>query len=289
MLWSKAPFDESARGDCILQSSDQIHFKVHKVVLSLASSIFDDMFNIPQPSPSTEEPTTLPVITLDEDENILFLLLAHIHPSRPPHYVTEDLDLAIKLFDACNKYFIERPEEVLTKLKYDEKLLLEDPARWYATAWISKVGRRVKIASRYMHDLDLQDPVTRSKLTLNGRNFEPLLALHEFRERREQALDGLLQALPIPSFLCANHCTTSALVGVSVLLRQHLRNAVKTPHILLGGTQAFLPRINGQWLPRASNDSICSSCPGVQLGRFTAISLAATETALAQFPCEIEW
>ena len=45
---AKAPFDD-LQADLILQSSDKVHFRVFKPILSIASPIFKDMFSIPSP------------------------------------------------------------------------------------------------------------------------------------------------------------------------------------------------------------------------------------------------
>ncbi|KAI0255963.1 hypothetical protein BJV78DRAFT_1113987, partial [Lactifluus subvellereus] len=42
------PFDD-ADADIILRSSDQVNFHVYKVILSVASPFFKDMFSLPQP------------------------------------------------------------------------------------------------------------------------------------------------------------------------------------------------------------------------------------------------
>ena len=291
MLWSKAPFDESARGDCILQSSDQVHFKTHHLVLSLASPVFDDMFSMPQPSP----PIPLPIIPLDEDKETLYLLLTHIHPPRPRSSSDDDenLDTAIKFLVACNKYFIERPEEALSKVVYSEKLLSEDPARFFALSWMAGLEERVKHASRFTHTLDLEDPVTRSKLTLNGRELEPLLALYEFRRKRELALDNLLDTMPLSEFLCSSQKNLKSILKASTYLRRNLRSAVRSPYPLASGTEEFLKRIDGPLLHEIDANlrhrDACLQCPGVKLNRFDVHELSAFEKRVAGFPCQIEW
>ena len=42
------PFDEGD-ADATLRTSDNVEFGVHRVILSLASPIFKDMFSMPQP------------------------------------------------------------------------------------------------------------------------------------------------------------------------------------------------------------------------------------------------
>ena len=42
-----APFVDDARADLILQSADKVHFRVFKIILSLASPVFADIFSMP--------------------------------------------------------------------------------------------------------------------------------------------------------------------------------------------------------------------------------------------------
>ena len=54
---AEAPFDD-AKADLILRSSDEVpvHFRVFKIILSLASPVFADMFSMPSPSTPSEKP-----------------------------------------------------------------------------------------------------------------------------------------------------------------------------------------------------------------------------------------
>ncbi|KAJ7911889.1 hypothetical protein B0H13DRAFT_2327867 [Mycena leptocephala] len=58
----QAPFD-SPTADVILSSSDGVNFRAHRVVLSLLSPVFGDMFQLPQPRGDT----SIPQIHLAED------------------------------------------------------------------------------------------------------------------------------------------------------------------------------------------------------------------------------
>ncbi|KAJ7115323.1 hypothetical protein C8R44DRAFT_794465 [Mycena epipterygia] len=72
-----APFDA---GDVILRSSDGVDFRVHRVVLSLTSPVFKDMFTVPQPD---SEPD-VPIITMAESEALLDLMLRFWYPGTEP-------------------------------------------------------------------------------------------------------------------------------------------------------------------------------------------------------------
>ena len=81
-----SPFDE-ADADVILRSSDHVDFRVHKVILSLASPVFKDIFNMSQPPhlTDTDEPhNDLQVIAVEEDADTLDFVLRNIYPVPSP-------------------------------------------------------------------------------------------------------------------------------------------------------------------------------------------------------------
>lgn len=56
----------SQKSDLTLVSSDGVHFRVHSVMLSEASEVFDAMLAIPQPQASIVD-SEPPLVTLSED------------------------------------------------------------------------------------------------------------------------------------------------------------------------------------------------------------------------------
>ncbi|KAH8990394.1 hypothetical protein EDB86DRAFT_1772940 [Lactarius hatsudake] len=66
----------------IIRSSDQVNFRVHKSLLAMSSSLFDDLFSLPQP-PDGEIVDGLPVVQLPEDANLLNILVSLIYPVPP--------------------------------------------------------------------------------------------------------------------------------------------------------------------------------------------------------------
>src|SRR5271168_4821755 len=90
------PFDHPS-ADVILRSSDKepVDFRVHKLLLSLASPFFSEIFSLPQPStPSVysdecRDPGGLPVVQMTDDRETLHLLLSLCFPvsvSKLPHF-----------------------------------------------------------------------------------------------------------------------------------------------------------------------------------------------------------
>lgn len=82
--------------DIILRTSGGKEFLAHKLILSVASPVFRDMFSIPQPP--TESP--LPIIDVDESPEALEVFLRIIYPtSRPPIGNLETWAPVIRLAD----------------------------------------------------------------------------------------------------------------------------------------------------------------------------------------------
>ncbi|KAF9003676.1 hypothetical protein BDQ17DRAFT_1326051 [Cyathus striatus] len=98
-----APFKDNSTSDITLVSSDKIHFHVHKIILSLASPLFNDMFTLPQPSPSS--PSSSPTIQLTETSSTITSFLRLVYPIPDPELV--DLVDIIPILEAATKYQLE--------------------------------------------------------------------------------------------------------------------------------------------------------------------------------------
>ncbi|KAG9038029.1 hypothetical protein FS837_001321 [Tulasnella sp. UAMH 9824] len=185
----KAPFNDSPTGDCILQTPDGTQFVVHRVILSLASSIRNDMFSLPQASEGSSG--TRPIIPVEEDPETLQALLTMVYPLPPPQI--SSYDLATRLVQACDKYFIDvsRLDTILHKVLLTTDALEADPLGVYALAWRLGISDEAKVASRYTHRLDLNHPKVKSDLIRRSGSVNSLLALWDLRLRRETALDYL--------------------------------------------------------------------------------------------------
>ncbi|KIO20621.1 hypothetical protein M407DRAFT_29728 [Tulasnella calospora MUT 4182] len=191
----KAPFNDSSTGDCVLQTPDGTQFVVHRLVLSLASQIWNNMFSLPQGSEGSSD--THPVIPVEEDPETMEALLTMVYPLSPPRI--NSYDLATRLVQACDKYFIDvfRLDTILYKVLRTTAALEADPLGVYALAWRLGMDDEAKIASRYTHRLDLNDPKVKSDLIRRSGSVNSLLALWDLRLRRETALHDLVKLAEI--------------------------------------------------------------------------------------------
>ena len=77
------PFDDPD-ADVVLCTADNVHFWVYKLLLSLASPVFKDMFRLPQPStsePGSTDESGRPIIPVAENRNTIEMMLRFCHPS----------------------------------------------------------------------------------------------------------------------------------------------------------------------------------------------------------------
>jgi len=80
------PFD-NPNADVILRSLDNVDFRTFKLVLSLASDLFDTMFSLPSPSKEDSDQVFkdgLPVIQIEAESSDLRRLLLFCHPGKAP-------------------------------------------------------------------------------------------------------------------------------------------------------------------------------------------------------------
>ncbi|KAI0278252.1 hypothetical protein BC826DRAFT_894895, partial [Russula brevipes] len=123
------PFDDT-RADLVLQSSDEVHFRVFKIILSLASPIFADMFSIPLPA-SQRSHDEIQVVTLSEDSNVLDVALRHLYPVRIPDDGGTLRDAGV-LAEFARKYQVDALEKFIMRYLTDN--VERDPVGVYAIA-----------------------------------------------------------------------------------------------------------------------------------------------------------
>jgi hypothetical protein len=126
---AEAPFND-AQADIVLQSSDKVHFRVFKIILSLASPIFADMFNNIPSAPSQKPLNEVQVVHLSEHSTALDVALRHIYPVRPPE--ADSLHYASILAEFSRKFEVEALDKFITSYLMDS--VERDPVGVYAIA-----------------------------------------------------------------------------------------------------------------------------------------------------------
>jgi len=139
----KHPFT-FADADVILRSSDGVNFKVHRLVLSLASPFFRDLFTLPQTSSNTTVADCLPVIPMSEAASLLSDLLQFIYPF--PDLIMDSFSSVTAILKGGDKYQLQRASSAAQKqmLKYADS----DPIRVYALGCYYKVAELAQAGAR---------------------------------------------------------------------------------------------------------------------------------------------
>ena len=77
-----APYEFDAPDtDAILRSSDGKELRVHRLILSLSSPVFQGMFSLPQPTDASPE---IPCVDVSEPSDILQPFIQYLYPRSPP-------------------------------------------------------------------------------------------------------------------------------------------------------------------------------------------------------------
>lgn len=138
------PFDDEG-GDVVIRSADNVDFFVHKLVLSLASPFFHDMFSLPH----TPEGATLegrPIIAITEDSTTADLLFRLIYPIEDPRLDT--LDTIQVVMEAGRKYIVDAALRRGTRAMMRREFLEREPMRVFATAYRYGLEEETRAAAR---------------------------------------------------------------------------------------------------------------------------------------------
>ncbi|KAL1758196.1 hypothetical protein FB107DRAFT_288710 [Schizophyllum commune] len=154
---AQAPFDD-AEADVILRSSDGVDFRVHKLLLSLVSTFFRDMFSLPhvgQGGPDDGDRATggaqTPVVEVEENADLLEKFLRWCDPRCTPSPIAtwEDVNALVMI---SIKYDAVSVSRRASEIVQGSALVAQSPLRAYALAVRSSnrtlAQRAAKKASR---------------------------------------------------------------------------------------------------------------------------------------------
>ncbi|KAG8913780.1 hypothetical protein FRC00_001610 [Tulasnella sp. 408] len=247
------------------------------------------MFDMPStPSSTTDEPSHIPVIPVQEDAGTLQALLQLMHPIDPP--LIKSLQFAQQLVTACDKYFISTAKLriYLRGILSEEQCLKEEPLTCYGLSWKLGLEQEAIRASRYTHLVDLTDISVANALFSCSGGLEALLTLWRMRNTREDALEGLLSLVQPRTYgNCSSntnsfnsHRSTSIIVGDYIRRRTQLKELLKSPYPKCEKAEEFL---GFQVTPGSSGCSICTENAELRL---KAIKVSVME-ALEKYPQQI--
>jgi hypothetical protein len=202
--------------DVILQAlgPPECDFRVHKLVLSLASPVFKDMFSLPQPVKPTPDNSKassvekIDIVSVTDPPHALKLVLRMIYPFKPPSF-DGTLKTLVECLGIAEKYGMEGPKEKL------RVLLSRAPA--------SHILQAYAIASRFGFT-DIAETASRqisSSINLAGISqlpdefeFVPPATYHALVRQRAQYLEEAADIIKrIPFMTTCSSCPGGRFAG----------------------------------------------------------------------------
>jgi len=200
-----APYDFDATDtDAILRSSDGKELRVHQIILSLSSPVFQGMFGLPQP---TDPSPQIPTIDLSEPSDVLEPFVQYLYPRSPPKIT--DISMWAALYAVADKYGAEGVMDPLRDMLIP-RFLETSPLRVYALASRWGFEEEATIASTRTLTIDIRKDFPQEDAELMGGGAcQRLYLLHLSRREAAQAVvtdqrrpspTGLSCACPPPVF-----------------------------------------------------------------------------------------
>ena len=162
-------------------------FRVHKIILSIASPVFKDMFGIPQPASSiTSAGVAIPVIDVDDTPEDLETFLRMIYPFGFPAMST--VDAISRALDILDKYQVQGASlNPLRSLLVSPEFLKNDPIQVYSLACGWKFKEEADLAAPYTTSRDvLRSARVQDIQRMTGMEYHRILFLGEERRSKGQ-------------------------------------------------------------------------------------------------------
>ena len=197
--------------DVILQSSDLVSFRVHKLILALSSSFFNKMFSLPLPCDS-EAVDGLPVVPVSEDAELLQGLLTVVYPITS--VIPDSYKEALRLLVALQKYdMVAAISSVRPEIR---RRLPSTVDAFHAYAIASSKGLIPEMEAAARHTLD--HPMTFGVLAASLSCFRgrALSDLVRYRKRCRDQLLSLFEA-----FVAGTDSLSKSWSGCSKTKRPH--------------------------------------------------------------------
>jgi hypothetical protein len=211
---AEAPFDDP-KADVILRSSDNVDFRTFRVLLSLASPVFEAMFDLPQPGQNDG----LPVVSISEHSRTIETLLKLLHPRCL--VPLDSIDDIGQILEMSKKYDMEGVAEHTRVMAKRVLLHVEtnDPIRAYAVAIRFQLKDEATSAARSTLRLSMSEVLDRTPgeelKYITGTQLHSLYNYHHKCGRAASALASTSAwtsdtSLSKVWFSSHSSCTTSA-------------------------------------------------------------------------------
>ena len=207
MLGSPYTFD-APDADIILRAPLQLgsgefkDFHTHKIILSVASTVFHDMFSIPQPPQPAGSDTVLPAVQVAETAGVFETFLRLIYPIEPP--VVDSLQLVDDLFRLTEKYMANGVHAKLRHIFPSPSFLRDDPIWVYAIACRANLNEEAELAIRHTFQIDLVQYIPHKHLQMmTAEAYNRLLISHAARRRKLVSALDRAECQPVkPAGIC---------------------------------------------------------------------------------------
>ncbi|KAI0663450.1 hypothetical protein C8Q70DRAFT_907254 [Cubamyces menziesii] len=134
---------DRADADIVFRSSDNVDFRLHKLILGMASPVFSDMFSLPQPQGEGEQPQ---VVDVPETASVLENLLPFCYPmARPEILHIDDLQSVLHSAEKYEMTFISN--QLLQNLRH---FLPTEPLRVYSIACLNEDADLARAAAKVL-------------------------------------------------------------------------------------------------------------------------------------------
>jgi hypothetical protein len=185
------PFDE-ASADIAIRSSDQIEFRVHKLILTHASPVLQTLFGLPQAEADAlaGQEGRLPVVPVPQDAETLADFLRFCYPMMPPR--PRSMDKLVALINAAQYYQVDEFTSYLQEILLSAEFLPQNSNRAYALAcrwdWKNVAEKAAKSSLRV--ELDLRSLADIPEMA--DMPAVSLIRLLDYRNRCIEAASGKL-------------------------------------------------------------------------------------------------
>ena len=246
-------FDALDGADIILRAlgPPKRDFRAHKIVLSLASPVFKDMFSLPQPTSGDSRKSSVAeveIVEVTDPAKALDIILRLIYPSFTLPCLDGDFDTLVECLVIADKYEIRRAKSELYKAlaRVDSTLSL----RVYAVA--TRFGFTDLMDSSSRHIISSVHLTGISELPSDFA-FVSITAYHKLIRQRAnylEAVAGIIKQTPSFSWCSGCRWRFAAAEGVSGL---------NLAHLIITGTPVEAGACFGAWMKAYGPNSECNS------------------------------
>ncbi|KAJ6557325.1 hypothetical protein DFH09DRAFT_543100 [Mycena vulgaris] len=266
-----SPFDDPA-ADLIIQSSDNVRFYVYKLILSLASPVFADMFTLPEPpKKNPHDCDHHPVVPVSESSIVLHRLLSWCDPRCNPSLGSaEEIPTMLEVADkyCLDKMIRHAGDILLLSTLYVEK----EPMKVFAIAVRYRLTDVAKFAAKCTLRFTWEEQVERDTPELRHIPAIALRQLEAYQLACKRIATGALVGNPSwlknfppvsslrrPGQPCSNgRVTPSGFPTWRCWLSKYVNSVNEEVY-----KRPLAPTIVPDLLPTISDMSKCPQCPSL--------------------------